>query len=195
MSTLTVGLLYIAPFLGGILGSAITGRLSDIITRFMTRRNAGIFEPEFRLVMVTPVALATTFGLWGFGWASWAEDEWIAPCVFFGVLGFGCTLGSTVSISFVVDSYRSDAGSSLTSLNLSKNVLGKRPLVWGGLIVGFAFSLFTNRMVSVLDVRTTFLIFGGIQLFVCSFAIPLYIYGKRCRAWTHRKGMMDWLYD
>jgi hypothetical protein len=34
-------------------------------------------------------------------------------------------LGSTVSISFVVDSYRSDAGSSLTSLNLSKNVLGK----------------------------------------------------------------------
>jgi len=40
------------------------------------------------------------------------------------VLGFGCTLGSTVSISFVVDSYRADAGSSLTSLNFSKNLIG-----------------------------------------------------------------------
>ena len=40
------------------------------------------------------------------------------------MIGFGCTLGSTVSISFVVDSYRADAGSSLTSLNLAKNVIG-----------------------------------------------------------------------
>lgn len=28
----------------------------------MTRRNGGIFEPEFRLVMVIPVALATVMG-------------------------------------------------------------------------------------------------------------------------------------
>jgi len=124
MSPLTVGLLYLGPFLGGILGSAITGRLSDTIMRWMTRRNSGIFEPEFRLVMVIPVALATVLGLWGFGWSAWEEDLWIAPTVFFGVIGFGCTLGSTVSISFVVDSYRADAGSSLTSLNLSKNLLG-----------------------------------------------------------------------
>jgi len=127
MSPLTVGLLYLAPFLGGILGSAITGLLSDMIMRRMTRRNGGIFEPEFRLVMVIPVALATVLGLWGFGWAAWEEDVWIAPTVFFGIIGFGCTLGSTVSISFVVDSYRADAGSSLTSLNFSKNLLGIPP--------------------------------------------------------------------
>src|SRR5271170_3025229 len=65
-----------------------------------------------------------TTGLWGFGWSAQVQDPWIAPAVFFGVIGFGCTLGSTVSVSFVVDSYRADAGSSLTSLNFSKNVLG-----------------------------------------------------------------------
>lgn len=63
-------------------------------------------------------------GLWGFGWSAQVGDPWIAPTVFFGVIGFGCTLGSTVSISFVVDSYRADAGSSLTSLNFSKNLIG-----------------------------------------------------------------------
>jgi MFS family permease len=132
---LSVGLLYIAPFVGGILGSAIAGKLSDLVCRGMAKRNGGVFEPEFRLFMVIPVAFATvlgiapisslTLGLWGFGWSAEVDDPWIAPTVFFGVIGFGCTLGSTVSVSFVVDSYRADAGSSLTSLNFCKNLLGR----------------------------------------------------------------------
>ena len=142
-------------------------------------------------------------GLWGFGWSAQVDDPWIAPTVFFGVIGapqeiivnigFGCTLGSTVSISFVVDSYRADAGSSLTSLNLSKNIIGR--ICRGTLTVGFIFSLVTNNAVTNLGVRQTFLILGGIHLGVCALAIPLYIFGKRFRAWTHRMGMMDWLYD
>jgi len=183
MNSLTSGLLYIAPFIGGILGSSIAGKVSDIICRFMTRRNGGIFEPEFRLFMVIPVAFSTVIGLWGFGWSAQVDDPWIAPTLFFGVIGFGCTLGSTVSISFVVDSYRGDAGSSLTSLNFSKNV------------IGFVFSLVTNNAVDNVGVRTTFLILGGIHLCVCFLAVPLYFYGKRARGWTHRKAMMDWLYD
>jgi len=149
----------------------------------MTRRNGGVFEPEFRLFMVFFVALSTVMGLWGFGWSAQVDDPWIAPTVFFGIIGFGCTLGSTVSISFVVDSYRADAGSSLTSLNFSKNVMG------------FIFSLVTNNAVDKLGVRSTFFILGGIHLGICTLAVPLYVFGKRFRGWTHRKGMMDWLYD
>jgi hypothetical protein len=98
LSSLSVGLLYIAPFVGGVLGSSIAGKLSDIVCRFMARRNDGVFEPEFRLVMVIPVALATVFGissyfrtndkgLWGFGWSTQVKDPWIAPTIFFGVIG------------------------------------------------------------------------------------------------------------
>lgn len=83
----------------------------------------------------------------------------------------------------MVDSYRGDAGSSLTSLNFSKNV------------IGFVFSLVTNNAVDNVGVRTTFLILGGIHLCVCLLAVPLYVFGKRARGWTHRKAMMDWLYD
>jgi hypothetical protein len=53
----------------------------------MTRRNGGVFEPEFRLVMVILVAFSTVMGLWGFGWSAQVEDPWIAPTVFFGVIG------------------------------------------------------------------------------------------------------------
>jgi hypothetical protein len=184
----------LAPFIGGVLGSALSGKISDIVVRYMTRRNGGVFEPEFRLFMVFFVALSTVMGLWGFGWSAQVDDPWIAPTVFFGVIGFGCTLGSTVSISFVVDSYRADAGSSLTSLNFSKNVVGLF-LCFGSDAVGFIFSLITNNAISRLGVRSTFLILGGIHLGVCFLAIPLYVFGKRFRGWTHRKGMMDWLYD
>jgi hypothetical protein len=97
LSSLSVGLLYLAPFIGGILGSSISGKISDIVCRYMTRRNGGVFEPEFRLVMVILVAISTVMGsdfsdslmlgLWGFGWSAQVQDPWIAPTVFFGVIG------------------------------------------------------------------------------------------------------------
>lgn len=62
-------------------------------------------------------------------------------------------------------------------------------------MTGFIFSLFANNAVNALGVRRTFLILGGIQLAICALAIPLYVFGKRARGWTHRMAMMDWLYN
>ena len=76
-----------------------------------------------------------------------------------------------------------------------RKVLGRK-MFWLMLVfVGFIFSLVTNNAVGTIGVRSTFLILGGLHLGVCALAIPLYIFGKRARAWTYRKGFMDWLYD
>jgi hypothetical protein len=120
-SALGTGLIYVSPFIGGILGTAVAGKVSDIIVRFMARRNGGIYEPEFRLVMALPVAITTTIGLMGFGWSAAEHDRWIVPAVFFGVISFGCSLGSTTAITFAVDSYRQYAGEALVTLNFSKS--------------------------------------------------------------------------
>lgn len=120
-SPLATGLVYISPFVGGILGTAVAGKVSDIVVQFMTRRNGGIYEPEFRLVMALPVALSTAAGLMGFGWSAQERDAWIVPTIFFGMISFGCSLGSTTSITFCVDSYRQYAGEALTTLNFSKS--------------------------------------------------------------------------
>ncbi|KAH0547614.1 hypothetical protein GP486_008421, partial [Trichoglossum hirsutum] len=119
-SPLTTGLVYLSPFIGGILGTVVAGRVSDIIVRFMARRNDGVYEPEFRLVMAALVALCTSVGLMGFGWSANVGDKWIVPTIFFGVISFGCTLGSTTAITFCVDSYRQYAGEALVTLNFSK---------------------------------------------------------------------------
>lgn len=126
-SPLGTGLVYISPFVGGILGTAVAGRVSDMIVRWMTRRNGGIYEPEFRLVMAIPVAISTAIGLMGFGWSVQERDAWIVPTIFFGIISFGCSLGSTTSITFCVDSYRQYAGEALVTLNFSKS---RFPYCW-----------------------------------------------------------------
>lgn len=120
-TSLQTGLVYIAPFIGGILGTAVAGKISDIIVRAMSRRNGGLYEPEFRLIMVIPMTIATCIGLMGFGWSAQERDNYIVPTVFFGIISFGCSLGSTTAITFAVDSYRQYAGEALVTLNFSKS--------------------------------------------------------------------------
>lgn len=131
-SALGAGLVYISPFIGGVLGTAVAGRVSDILVRYLARRNGGVYEPEFRLIMAGPVAISTAVGLMGYGWSAQERDRWIVPTVFFGVISFGCSLGSTTAITFCVDCYRQYAGEALVTLNFSKS---KSFLPWVYLIL------------------------------------------------------------
>lgn len=118
---LQTGLVYLSPFIGGIMGTAVAGKASDIVVRAMCKRNGGVYEPEFRLVMGIPIAITTGIGLMGFGWSAQERDKWIVPTFFFGLISFGCSLGSTTAITFCVDSYRQYASEALVTLNFSKS--------------------------------------------------------------------------
>lgn len=179
-TALQTGLVYLSPFIGGVLGTAVAGKVSDLIVRYMSRKNDGIYEPEFRLVMAIPVAVCTTIGLMGFGWSAQERDRWIVPTVFFAVISFGCSLGSTTAITFCVDSYRQYAGEALVTLNFSKNIFH-----------GLVFSLFFTKWLESDGSRKVFLVVGGIQMACLLFTIPMYIYGKRARMWTVRKNLME----
>ncbi|CUM66269.1 uncharacterized protein PRCAT00003930001 [Priceomyces carsonii] len=178
----TVGLFYISPFCFGILGSLSAGLISDRASRYMVSKNGGIYEPEFRLIMIIPSTFFITIGLMGFGWSSHIKDLWIGPILFFGSVSFGCSMASTTAITFAIDSYRVFAAESLVSFNFLKNLLG------------FIFSLFNTNFFHARGGKTTFITYGAVQLFISLFAIPLYIYGKRIRSWTDEKELLRWLY-
>ncbi|GAP91351.1 putative MFS1 family protein [Rosellinia necatrix] len=177
---LSTGLIYISPFIGGVLGTAAAGKVSDVIVKAMARRNGGLYEPEFRLVMALPITITTVLGLIGFGWSAGEEDPWIVPTVFFGIVSFGCSLGSTTAITFCVDSYRQYAGEALVTLNFSKNVLH-----------GFVFSFFVTGWLKDDGSKSVFIWIGVIQLLVLLSTIPMYIFGKRARMWTVRMNFME----
>ncbi|KAE9964049.1 hypothetical protein EG328_010840 [Venturia inaequalis] len=119
-TALETGLVYLSAFVGAVFGTAVAGVASDFVVRFMSKRNGGVYEPEFRLVMMVPVAISSVAGLMGFGWSIELRDMYMVPTVFFGLISFGCSLGSTVAISFAVDCYREFAGEALVTLNFSK---------------------------------------------------------------------------
>ena len=179
-SALSAGLVYLSPFIGGVLGTAVAGKVSDIVVRAMSRRNGGLYEPEFRLVMAAPVAVTTVIGLMGFGWSAQEHDRWIVPTIFFGVISFGCSLGSTTAITFCVDSYRQYAGEALVTLNFSKNVLH-----------GLVFSLFFTGWLESDGSKMVFIWLGVIQLVLMAFTVPMYIFGKRARMRTVRLNLME----
>ncbi|KAH8742381.1 MFS transporter [Diaporthe sp. PMI_573] len=179
-NALGVGLIYISPFVGGILGTAVAGKVSDIFVKAMAKRNGGLYEPEFRLIMALPIGISTVIGLMGFGWSAEKQDHWIVPTVFLGVISFGCCLGSTTSITFCVDSYRQYAGEALVTLNFSKNILH-----------GLVFSLFVTEWLETDGSKSVFIWLGVIQLILVFTAAPLYVYGKRLRMWTLRSNFME----
>jgi hypothetical protein len=120
--------------------------------------------------------LSTCIGLMGFGWSAEEHNAWIVPTVFFGIVSFGCSLGSTTAVTYCVDSYRQYAGEALVTLNFAKNVCH-------GLVFGF---FFTHWLVAD-GSRSVFIWIGIIQLVCTLTAIPMYIWGKRARAWTTEK--------
>lgn len=179
-SALSTGLVYISPFIGGILGTVVAGKVSDIIVQAMSKKNGGLYEPEFRLVLAIPITITTVIGLMGYGWSAFEHDEWIVPTLFFGIISFGCSLGSTTAITFCVDSYRQYAGEALVTLNFSKNIFH-----------GMVFSLFFNQWLAADGSKTVFVWLGVIQLILMAFSVPMYIFGKRARMWTVRKNLME----
>ncbi|OBA22466.1 MFS general substrate transporter [Metschnikowia bicuspidata var. bicuspidata NRRL YB-4993] len=181
-SAQTVGLFYISPFVGGILGSLCAGILGDKITRAMVRRNHGIYEPEFRLIMLVPSTLFTCIGLMGFGWSAYVTDPWIAPVIFFGCLSFGSSMASTTAITFTIDCYKMFAAEALVSFNFAKN------------IIGFVFSLFNNHAYASLEGKDLFVIYGCAQLFLSLLGVLIYVFGKVWRSWTDDLNLLRCLY-
>lgn len=179
-TAMQTGLVYISPFVGAVLGTAVAGKVSDILVRAMARRNGGLYEPEFRLIMALPILITTCMGLVGFGWSVEVHDDWIVPTIFFGIISFGCSLGSTTSITFCVDSYRQYAGEALVTLNFTKNIAH-----------GLVFSLFVAHWLETDGPKTVYVWIGVIQVIVCLFSIPMYVFGKRARMWTTRKNLME----
>ena len=197
-NALQTGLVYLSPFIGGILGTAVAGKVSDVIVRFMSRRNDGVYEPEFRLVMAIPVMISTCIGLMGFGWSAELDDAWIVPTVLFGCISFGCSLGSTTAITFAVDSYRIYAGEALVTLNFSKSMnphschtCELELILLLDVLHGFVFSLFFTGWLESDGSKMVFNTVGGIQVAFLLTTIPMYIYGKRARMWTVRKRLME----
>lgn len=118
-----VGLSYLSCCIGVIVGSLISGRMSDWLTLKLARRNSGVMEAEQRLwpfvlcVIMVPGSLI----LWGVGAAHGVH--WFGLIFAMGCLAFTSAVGITLSVNYLIDSYHDISGDAIVSVILVRNTM------------------------------------------------------------------------
>ena len=102
------GYSYTGPFIGAILGFIVAGALADWSAKYMTRKNKGIYEPEFRLVLIIPQLVFGCCGLFLFGvtTADLFTYSWVLPVFAFGLQVGGMVIGAVAASLYIVDAHR-----------------------------------------------------------------------------------------
>lgn len=102
------GYMYTGPFLGALLGFVLSGLLADWSAKLMIKRNKGVYEPEFRILLVIPQLVCGCIGLYGFGAAAANVKKygWFWPDFFFALEVMGMVLGAVASALYIVDAHR-----------------------------------------------------------------------------------------
>lgn len=101
-----VGLIGLSPRIFGMIANATGGPLCDLIVSVMTKLKKGIYEPEFRLLLMIPAVIIGGIGYFGFGWSIENGHPWIVPVILYGLTGMGGVYLAIPVYTYVVDSHR-----------------------------------------------------------------------------------------
>jgi hypothetical protein len=116
-----IGLISLSPLIMTIVGLMIAGPLNDFICLYLAKKNHGIYEPEFRLVLMFPVLILGIVGFFGFGATLHYKTHWIGPVLCFGIANLVMTFETGCVFGYIIDSYEdlSEEGSTLHFLRCS----------------------------------------------------------------------------
>lgn len=161
-----VGCLSLGPFAGGVVASLFLGIVLDPLIKWFSAKNKGIYEPEYRLVIMFG-ALLSGGGL--IGWGSMLENEIgvYACATVHGVVLFGVTCAAISTAAYGLDSYRDMSNEIFIAAMVFKNFLF------------YGFSYFVNNWTAVKGTGEVFGVFGGVALAMTLTTIPMFIFGKR----------------
>lgn len=156
-----VGLISLSPFILTLLGEIISGPLNDWICVYLTRKNKGIYEPEFRLVLMLVVMVLGTVGFFGFGATVHYQTHWSGPVLTFGFANMALAFASTCVFGYVIDSYPKLNEEAFVAIN-ARNLLT------------FGLTYFVNNWLAQDGPLLVFCVLGGLFLFVCFLTVPLW---------------------
>lgn len=177
---LETGYQYTAAFVGSMIGLVLSGLLSDSCNKVLIRWNKGIYEPEFRIVLVIPMLVFAAAGLYGFGItaADPTKYPYIVPDVFLAMIIISMVMGAVASALYVVDAHREIAVEAFTCLLMFKNIFS------------FLLAYFAYDWVFSMGIQELFTIFASIEMGLILLSVPMYIFGKKNRAFFSRHDLL-----
>ncbi|KAJ9623315.1 hypothetical protein H2204_011221 [Knufia peltigerae] len=169
-SSSMVGLSYLSCCVGVIVGSLISGRLSDWLTIKLASRNGGFMEAEHRLwpFVICVVVIPSASILWGVG-ASYSIS-WVGLVFAMGMLAMTTTMGVSLSVNYLIDSYHDISTDALVTVILVRNTMS------------FAVSYGITPWVNHLGIRNCFISTAFVGMAASSVFLFMIWFGKRLRA-------------
>ncbi|GAD97752.1 conserved hypothetical protein [Paecilomyces variotii No. 5] len=160
-----IGLTNIPLLIVALIANPLAGYLADNVSRFMARRNNGIYEPEFRLTLMIPATVVSTAGFIGFGISVSRGAPLAVPLFFMSLHSVSVGFASTASFAYVIDCHPQDANQAFVTINFFKAVFA------------FCASLFVNRWYIASGPLMVFVTIGIVNLVVSLLTVPMYIFG------------------
>ncbi|KAJ4376323.1 hypothetical protein N0V83_001606 [Neocucurbitaria cava] len=179
-SVSSVGATNVSSFIASVLATLVAGAIIDGVAKYMSKRNHGTFEPEFRLPVMITYLIFTATGFFAWGQSLYNQDPWPIPVIVcMGLINLGVQLGTTSVVTYVSDCHREQSAEAFAIMNFIKNMFA------------FGLTFYANDWIAVQGVRNCFFVIGGTTVAVTLTTIPMYIFGKKARSWVFRHRVID----
>ncbi|KAL8659425.1 MAG: hypothetical protein Q9202_007130 [Teloschistes flavicans] len=163
------------PAVGALLAFLILALLADRTATFFARRNNSIYEPEFRLYLIAFGLFVGVPGLALFGYyAALATPEreisWVLVSFLYGMIIFTTVTQQSTSFAYLLDAHRDISIETAVFVVMVRNFFS------------FAAGKFLGPWLLREGTARTFYTIAGLQAGLVLTTVPLYVWGKRVRA-------------
>ncbi|KAH7146095.1 major facilitator superfamily domain-containing protein [Dactylonectria macrodidyma] len=163
-----IGYFYVGALIGGFLGGVAGAKLCDASSNVLVKRNNGVFEAEFRIVIQALGAVLAAIGYFVFMWALKTNQPqaYYIGSVCHGLIAAGVTIVSTSSSLYIIDAHRGHATEIFVLSMCIKNY------------IFYSFSYFMSDWVTKSGPAIVFEVWGIATMGLLITNFPMYIFGK-----------------
>ncbi|KAG0673731.1 hypothetical protein C6P40_002627 [Pichia californica] len=169
----SLGLLSLAMVIGSVIGCCYSS-CSDYVQIYFTKKNNGIFEPEFRLTMLPLLIFVNIAGIFMYGLGPYYGVDWIVGAI--GITLISIALGgiSSIGLTYVVECYPKQVVQTMTTILFIRNLMG------------MVFTWVFQYWLDGIGVIATTSMLAGLCLVINGSYIIIYIWGKNFRKFTQK---------
>jgi MFS family permease len=162
----------LSSFLGIIFTYPLAGPLTDILSRYLTKRNNYIHKPEHRIPALIFPFLLCPWGLILYSFTIAEEKYYYVAAVGFAFQAAGLVFVPSVVLSYTVDAYPKESGEALVLINAGKN------------LIAFGITKANTQWLASQGIKKMYGEMAAIQWAVLILGLPLYFLGPMLRKVT-----------
>jgi hypothetical protein len=204
LEAVDIGYMSAGPTIGGTLGSIVCGLISDPLAQALARRNRGVYQPEFRLVLMIPMVITSALGWFLFGNLVVAGKSPAIIAIVWAVTTTAMQFCMSAIGAYILDGYPSISAEVFIIGMVTKNfvffglscecsisaptaynttISTRAPLFCLNVIMLIKERLVgVNNWVAAWGPAKVFNTIGGIQVALCFLSGAVWVFGKKWRA-------------